>query len=209
VTDEDFLLVSLARHCLQKNSYGLLRAFAAVAQQRPTARLIIAGRPDDPAYALQLVHLRDRLRCADRAHLHDHTSAPATLLAAADAYVSNSYFEGASLASIEALCQGTRVVISDVGDAREQVGDDPRRGVVVANPLADPLRVDWRTIGASRFRSQLNEAELIGAMVDAVDLGPDGHDARLALRAESLQRFNADRVLDEHARVLAEAVGRF
>src|SRR5206468_9555402 len=121
VPDDAFLFVSLARHCLQKNSYGLLRAFAKAAEVRPSARLIIAGRPDDLAYARQLVQLRNRLGCAERIRLYDHSSAPTTLLAAADTYISDAYFEGASLASIEALCQGTRVVISDVGDAREQV----------------------------------------------------------------------------------------
>lgn len=59
---------------------------------------------------------------------------------------------------------GLPVVLSDVGMAREQIGDDPRRGYLVANPLGDPLCVDWESMGAACYRPQVNRDEFATAM---------------------------------------------
>ena len=101
-TDE-FLFVSLARYCLQKNTYALLQAFADVAQRCAEVHLLVAGRPDDPVYTRQVGLLAGRLPCASRVHLRGHHPDPAALLAAADAFVLDSFFEGWSLASMEAF----------------------------------------------------------------------------------------------------------
>jgi glycosyltransferase involved in cell wall biosynthesis len=44
LTDE-YVLVSLGRHVLQKNSYRLIAAFAELAQRHPQAHMVIAGAP--------------------------------------------------------------------------------------------------------------------------------------------------------------------
>jgi glycosyltransferase involved in cell wall biosynthesis len=97
LTDE-YVFVSLARHCQQKNSYGLLAAFGELARRHPGAHLVLAGKPDQPRYYRQMLRLRDELPCRDRVHLRDHAVAPAELLAAADGFVLDSFFEGWSLA---------------------------------------------------------------------------------------------------------------
>lgn len=204
LTDE-YLFVSLARHCVQKNSYGLLSAFGELALHRPEVHLVIAGRPDDARYYRQVLRLRDSLPCRDRIHLRDHVAAPAELLAAADGFVLDSFFEGWSLASMEALFVGLPVVLSDVGGAREQIGGDPTRGYLVANPLGDPLSVDWVSVGAARFQAQINRDEFATAMECLVaDREEYLHD-RERLAAESADRFSADVWLARHAAVLRAA----
>jgi len=198
----EYVFVSLARHCQQKNSYGLVAAFAELAQRRPEAHLVIAGKPDQPRYYRKMVRLRDELPCLDRIHLRDHAAAPAELLAAADGFVLDSFFEGWSLASMEALFAGLPVVLSEVGGAREQIGDDPDRGHLVANPLGDPLAVNWQSLAAARFRPQVNRDELVTAM-DRLIADREHHLAnRERLAAESAARFNADACLAQHAAVL-------
>ena len=163
LTDE-YLFVSLARHCLQKNSYGLVAAFGEAARRRPEAHLVIAGQLQDLRYHRKVLQLRDSLPCRDRIHLRDHAAAPGELLAAADGFVMDSFYEAWSLASMEALYIGVPVVLSDVGGAREQVGDDPARGYVVANPLGDPLEVGWEAMAKMQYRPQVNREELAAAM---------------------------------------------
>jgi glycosyltransferase involved in cell wall biosynthesis len=198
----EYVFVSLARYCLQKNSYGLLSAFAELARNRPDVHLVIAGRPDDVRYYRQTLRLRDRLPCRDRIHLRDHMAAPAELLAAADGFVLDAFFEGSQLVSMEALCMGVPVVLSDAGTAREQIGDDPRRGYLVANPLGDPLRVNWESMGAARYRSQVNRDEFAAAMEHLVANREDYLRGRERLAAESAVRFSADACLARHAAVL-------
>ena len=202
----EYLFVSLARHCLQKNSYGLVTAFGEFAQKYPEAHLVIAGRPDDIRYYRQVLRLRDSLSCRERIHLRDHVSAPAELLAAADGFVLDSFFEGWSLASMEALFAGVPVVLSDVGGAREQIGDDPSRGCLVSNPLGDPLSVDWESVGATRYRMQPNRDELVAAMERLVDDREYYLSGREHLAAESAARFSAHSCLERHAAVLHAVV---
>jgi glycosyltransferase involved in cell wall biosynthesis len=198
----EYVFVSLARHCQQKNSYGLITAFAEVARHRPEAHLVIAGRPDQLRYYRHLVRLRDDLPCRDRIHLRDHASAPAQLLAAADGFVLDSFFEGWSLASMEALFAGLPVLLSEVGGAREQIGDDPERGYLVPNPLGDPLAVDWASVGAARYRPQVNRAELNRAMERLITDREFYLHNRERLAAESAARFSAEVCLTRHAAVL-------
>ena len=200
--------MSLARHCMQKNSYGLVAAFAELARQLPEVHLVIAGRPDDLRYYRRVVRLRDSLPCGDRIHLRDHAAAPAELLAAADGFVLDSFFEGWSLASMEALFAGVPVVVSDVGGAREQVADDPHRGYLISNPIIDPLRVDWESVRAACYRAQANRDELVAAMRQLVTDREEYLLHRERLAAESRTRFSADAFLARHVSVLrAVAVG--
>ena len=199
---DEFLFVSLARHALVKNGYALVDAFGEVAARHKNAHLLIAGRPDNPVHMTQLGQLRSRLDCRDRVHLRDHSPSPGALLAAADAFVMDSYSEGWSLATMEALCAGIPVVSSDVGGAREQIGEDGKRGMVVPNPLGDPLAVDWRVIGNSLYTAQGNRAALVAAMSTVVENRNEWAGRRDALRAESLARFHPDHALEGHAREL-------
>jgi glycosyltransferase involved in cell wall biosynthesis len=203
---DQYVFLSLARHSLQKNAYGLVAAFADLAGRHPEAHLIIAGRPDTPAYLSQVARLRDGLACRDRIHLRDHYPDPSELLALADGFVLDSFFEGWSLASMEALCIGVPVVLSDVAGAREQVGLDGARGHVVANPAGDALHINWETIRAARFARQGNREALVEAMSSLVAGRHERLDARDELRAESATRFRPDVCARRHMLALRVAV---
>lgn len=200
----EFLFVSLSRYSSQKNTFALVAAFEEVAGMRPQARLAIAGRPDDSYYLLRVQSLLRNLRCRDKVQLRDHLSLPGSLLAASDAFVLDSYFEGWSLASMEALHAGVPVVVTDVGGAREQVGT-AGRGILVPNPLGDPSTVDWGSIGRTRFKAQENRERLVEAMVRMIDERELWFGLRDSLAEESRQRFSLDRMLAAHATVLRAA----
>lgn len=204
---DEFLFVSLARHSLQKNGYALASAFDEVAAAVPGAHLLVCGRSDDRSYTAQVVALKQRLPHGDRLHLRDNTPHVATLLAAADAFALDSFFEGWSLSSMEALASGLPVVMSDVGGAREQLAGGPRKGTLVANPLGDPLAVDWTTIGAARFRDQANRAELVAAMT-ALARGTLPVDSRADIAADSLARFDDELCVRRHAHAIVATAER-
>jgi len=202
----EFLFVSLARYALQKNTFGLVEAFSDVARTCPDAHLLVAGAIVDPLYFEQVRRLRDGSPYASQIHLHGPCPDVSTVLAAADAFVLDSFFEGWSLASMEALFAGLPVVVSEVGGAREQVGENGRRGYVVGNPLGDPEAVDWPSMGHARFRSQVNRAALIEAMCTIVADRDRWREAREDLKAESANRFSIDVCVQRYADVLTDVV---
>ena len=203
---DEFLFVSLARYVFQKNGYGLVAAFADVAREHPDAHLLMAGRPDDLMYTEQIRKLRDALPQRNQLHLRQHLPNPSPLLAAADCFVLNSFFEGWPLASMEALSAGLPVIMSDVGGAREQIGDDGSRGYVVSNPIGNPELVSWRAAGRLRFETQLNKTALVNAMLSVIRDREHWAQVRPRLAAASQQRFNARACAEQYARLLRDAV---
>lgn len=201
----EFLIVSLARHCLQKNTYALVGAFGEVARWRSEAHLVVSGELEHARYYRRVRRRRESLPCRDRIHLRANAPAPAALLAAADAFALDSFFEGWPLAPMEALCAGVPVVLSDVGGAREQIGGERSRGFLVGNPLGDPLAVDWESAAAARFRPQPNREQLTEAMERVIaDRRTYARD-RSDLARESAERFSPERCVRRHAEVLRAA----
>jgi glycosyltransferase involved in cell wall biosynthesis len=205
---DEFLFVSLARYCLQKNAFGLVRAFDDVARRHAAAHLLISGRVDDDAYYAQVSAAVERSSVKGHVHMRDHCPAPSILFAAADAFVLNSFFEGWALASMEALTFGLPVVVSEVGGAREQVGEDGSRGFLVPNPLGDPLSLDWQRMRVAAFRDQANLDYIVDAMSSVVSSREEWARRRQSLQHESVERFSAERCLLQHAEVLRQAAGR-
>jgi glycosyltransferase involved in cell wall biosynthesis len=205
---EEYVFLSLARHCMQKNSFGLISAFDEVVAQYPNAHLVIAGRRDDSAYFAQVERLRASLKCQERVHLRDHYADPSELLTLADGFVLDSFFEGWSLASMEALYAGVPVVLSDVGGAREQVGAGGFRGHLVANPLGDPINIDRDKLWRARFSRQVNREALVDAMSSLVSNRDYYFFNRERLKEESAMRFAPDVCLRSHALVLTNAAER-
>ena len=207
--DDRFLFVSLARQCLQKNTYGLVAAFSEMERRFQTgAQLIIAGRSDDSGYTRQVLDLIKRTDLSERVFLRDHIRDPALLLAAADAFVLNSFFEGWSLASMQALAAGLPVVMSEVGGAREQIGGDIENGILVGNPAGDPLKVNWDVIGRLRFTKQINREEIVNAMYQISSEGQYWSGRRAAIAADTAARFDELTCLKMHAEVLLRFSGR-
>lgn len=205
---DEYLFLSLGRHCMQKNSYGLITAFGDVASLYPKAHLVVAGKVDEPRYYRRVAQLREKMPCRDRIHLRDHIQAPEKLLAAADGFVLDSFFEGGPIVSMEALVAGIPVVITDVGNAREQIAGERSRGYVVANPLGDPMKADWASSAAAQYSPHSNREELATAMQVLVANRHEYLANRGRLAAQSATRFNSGLWLARHAAVLrAAAVG--
>lgn len=214
--EEDFLFVSLARHATQKNTYGLVAAFGEVARRFPRAHLAIAGGMGAPGYVRRVLRLRDSLPGRDRIHIRGHLGNRWGLLAAADGFVLNSFFEGWALTPMEALCTGVPVVLSEVAGAWEQVGGDPfersggdrARGLVVPGPAGDPTAVTWDTIRDARYAPQANHEAVVAAMGQLIEHREWYSENRKALAEESADRFSGDVCAGRHAAVLRRAVTR-
>jgi glycosyltransferase involved in cell wall biosynthesis len=150
----------------------LLRAFARVLEQRPDARLVIAGQGGN--------HIEDRL---GRLTAELEIAAAVTfvgfrkdvpeVMRALDVYALSSSDEGFSLTTVQAMATGLPVVATRCGGP-EEILSDPRHGVLVANGdpaalaegLLDLLGDDERAVAMGRrARDHVLKTYSIEAMV--------------------------------------------
>ncbi|MCF4119983.1 glycosyltransferase [Antribacter sp. KLBMP9083] len=198
----DLVVVSLARYDAQKNVPGLVRSFARALRAEPRLRLVVAGGVAD------VVEHRwaDAERVASGASARVHLLGPsdsATLLAAADAFVLGSFFEGWSVAATEAVVAGLPVVLSDVGGAAELAALAPGRVTVVPPPTGDAPLTDGAVRAARRRRHQDNEEALAAALA--------GLPARVGSVAPDeglVAVLSAEEMVARHAALLRDVTGR-
>jgi glycosyltransferase involved in cell wall biosynthesis len=203
--DEEFVFLSLSRYSLQKNIVGLVSTFDAVARAHIDAHLLIAGHISDPIHFAQAASKASSQHSSNQIHLREHTTAPAVLLAAADAFVLDSFFEGWALAPQEALLAGLPVITSETGGAIEQVGSGGTRGFVVPNPTGSTDLVDWETMRLAANRRQANATALEEAMNLVVRDRRQWSERRAAIRLESASRFKPKLCAEAHAMALRRA----
>jgi glycosyltransferase involved in cell wall biosynthesis len=203
---DEFVFLCLARYDSQKNIPGLVRAFGVAGAARPKAHLIVAGHAADRLEYRWAESLRRSLGpVASQVHLLTHSDS-ATLLAAADAFVLDSFFEGWPLGATEAVTAGLPLIVSEVGGARELVGPDGQRGIMVPNPCGNALEVSQRTVRmARRARRQVNEEAVADALVRTVDDGALWAERRAAIATEASTLFGWQRTIHGHADVISAA----
>jgi glycosyltransferase involved in cell wall biosynthesis len=200
---DDVVFVCLARYDAQKNSTGTVASFLSCVAAGVPAQLVIAGEPSDWVEFRRADAIRRGSRNADRVHLLA-TSDARTLLAAADAFVLNSFFEGWPVAATEAWSAGLPLILSDVGGARELVARDPSRCVLIANASGASSAVTDQRVERARWRAthQRNSSELGDAIQYVVDRV---HCERAVPVAPLEASDGVDAMVEAHARVLRDA----
>lgn len=165
--DDEIVFVSLARYDAQKNITGLVSSFLS-SVHNPRVRLVVAGEPSDWAEVRRADAIRRCSPSAERVSLLATSDARA-LLAAADGFILDSFFEGWPVAATEAAAMGVPLVLSDFGGASELVNRDPANSVLIANASGSAGAVSDAAVARARrrCRRQPNAAEL-GAAIDAV-----------------------------------------
>ncbi|MCL2515527.1 MAG: glycosyltransferase [Microbacteriaceae bacterium] len=194
IADDDVLVVALQRYSDQKNPAGLVDAFLLAAEGDPRLRLVVAGAPDNWLEYRRADQLRRGHPAGDRVHLLGDSD-PATLLTAADAFALDSFAEGGPLSALEAAAFGVPVVLSDVGFARELLGEVGGRGALV--PRANDGFTGAMISAERRRRHQSNRDEFAAAIGRAAHLD----------RGEPAvpERFSERAMVAAHARILKEA----
>lgn len=137
--DEE-VVVTVGRQEYQKGQKHLLEAFARVARARPSARLLLVGRPGNASQDLARVHRR--LELGDRVRFLGYRDDVPDVLAGADLFVFPSLYEGQGGALVEAMALGLPVVATDIPSTRE-VTEEGRNALLVPiespRPLADAM----------------------------------------------------------------------
>lgn len=147
------LVLSMARFVPQKNLCVLLRAWRAVVNEVPNARLALVGQGAEKRTLL--THARDLM--PEKVTFIDWTENPAGAMKAADVYALSSDYEGWGRVCIEALAAGTPLVTTDVGCVGEVVVHE-ESGLVVLPRDVDVLTCALvRVLRDEALRTKLKE----------------------------------------------------
>jgi glycosyltransferase involved in cell wall biosynthesis len=126
---------SVSRYFWIKNIDGLIRAFAAVAREEPSAKLVVVG-DGDRSEAMQLI---ERLGLETRVVLCGPLDDVAEAYAAFDLLVQPALAESFGQAIVEGMAMRKPVLSTPVGVAPEVI-EDGRSGFLAAGP--DPAQLD-------------------------------------------------------------------
>ncbi|MGV8978119.1 MAG: glycosyltransferase family 4 protein [Cellulomonas sp.] len=202
------VLLCLARYDAQKNVPGLVAAFLDAALERPHLHLVVAGSPSDWLEYARADALRRSHAAGDQVHLLGHSD-PGTLLAAADAFILDSFFEGWPVSATEAATVGLPLILADAGGAAELIGPDHERGLLVPNAAGAADRISDRAVcrARRRVRAQPNRAEVSAAMRAVADRRDVWAARRDELAAAGRQEFSAAFMITRHAAAIRSAAG--
>lgn len=154
----------------RKNQVLLVEALAAMTDAR--AFVVFVGDGDDTELRATI----ERLGVGDRVRVHGYSRAARRIAAAADVLVLPSRSEGQPIAVLEAFCDGTLVVVSDIPELAELVSDGVtgfRFSAGQAASLADvlggvaTLPPSTRRVLRERARSRYATQFTVPAMADA------------------------------------------
>ncbi|MEN6533283.1 MAG: glycosyltransferase [Bryobacteraceae bacterium] len=120
-SDEDRLIISVARLDPQKNPRALVAAFAQAFAGNPRWKLLLVGDGSLREAVQQDVR---NLDIADRVHLLGVRSDVAEALSASDAFALASHWEGNPISVMEAMAAGLPPVVTSVGGVPELVNHD-------------------------------------------------------------------------------------
>ena len=203
---DEIVFVHVGRFCIQKNLVGLVDAFAGLLDENRRVRLILVGGQDDAAYTNEVRARAGDLIRRGAIKVLPFTTDPGLVLSAADAYVSNAFFEGWTLAATEALWVGRPVILSDCGSARELIGDESQRGTLIPNPGGDPGTITWHDVRSPSAAVTARNRAAIGVAARTFAVQRDEWAARAdEIAQHAREHWSAGRMVAQYAGVLRRA----
>jgi phenylacetate-CoA ligase len=141
------IVLSVGSLAPEKDTLGLLEAFAMLRRKLPQAVLVCAGAPRDPAYWEQVQTAARQLGLQSRVYFPGKVVEAWRLMAAADVFCLASRTEAMPNVIVEAMSQQVPIVATAVGDVGRILRDrhtallvEPGRPQMLAEALWESLR---------------------------------------------------------------------
>lgn len=150
--EDESVVGSIGRLTAQKGYEYLLKAFKMVLGDKPETRLIIVGDGDERS---SLEEIAKDLGIRKKVIFTGIRRDIPNLLWLFDVFVLSSLWEGQPITIIEAMAAGKAIVVTDVGDNAEILGQG-KRGLIV--PSKDPVSL------ANSITLLLNDRQLAGRL---------------------------------------------
>lgn len=119
-SEREATVAMAARYSSQKDHATLIKAFALVIKQRPSARLDLLGG-GKKSWQRKARRMMESLQLQSVAHMHGHVSDMPDMLSRHQVFVLSTHYEGIGLAVIEAMACGCACIATDVVGVRELI----------------------------------------------------------------------------------------
>jgi glycosyltransferase involved in cell wall biosynthesis len=143
VSDDTFVLASVARLDPVKDFMSLLEAYAEIRREVPRSRLVIVGNGSERAVLEARAEREDLAGAVDFLGMRSDVRA---LLPGADLYLNSSISEGVSITILEAMAAGVPVIATSVGGTPEVLASGAA-GILV--PPRHPARLAQAAVALS------------------------------------------------------------
>lgn len=176
--ENDIVIGTVGRTEEQKGHAVLLDAFSKL-HKRPDGKRLKLLLVGDGRLLPQLKETAERLGISEATCFPGNITRLADIYRAIDIFTMPSLWEGLSLAMLEAMAAGLPVVATDVGGARDVLGNNSQWGLLVpaydANALAGALArlldnptmaAEIATAGKQRVHANYSVASLAGKLAD-------------------------------------------
>ena len=141
----------------QKRLHDVIWAFQLLHQLVENARLVLIGSgPERDA----LSELATSLGCRDRVVFAEHREDASALMAAFDAFILGSEFEGMSNSLMEAMSVGLPCIASDIPPNRELITDGETGLLFPVGKCPDLARLSARVLSDAALADRLGQAAL-------------------------------------------------
>lgn len=117
------IVLSVGTVCREKNTIGLIHAFATLLERDPAVELICVGGVRDGAYLAAVRQAVDERGVADRVHFPGAYEDAWQLMSGADVFCLSSVTEAMPNVIVEAMSQCVPIVATRVGDVPQVLGD--------------------------------------------------------------------------------------
>jgi glycosyltransferase involved in cell wall biosynthesis len=136
LSDKDFVFLSVAAINHQKNPLGLARAFHAILEECPRAKLILLGPNYEKKLFKEFEKYISQYRLKKQIVYAGWSAEAYSYYAMADAFVCASFFEGGPLVLQEALAANLPIVTTEVGIGSTYLFKN-HKGIAVVPPPID------------------------------------------------------------------------
>lgn len=192
--DDTPAVLSVGTVCVEKDTIGLLHAFAKLRERLPAARLVLVGGVRGEAYE-RIFHkyLKDQ-DLSESVHWLGNVADAYQLMAGADVFCLASVTEGMPLVIIEAMTQGVPIVATTVGDVG-RLGEPGRAPQFVLRNRETALLVPPRAPDA-----------LADALHETLTRRQQAADRAVRARAEATTRFSTETMVRQYESLYAQFV---
>lgn len=209
ISENALVFIVVGSICARKNQLGILRAWSIFTRLwEKESLLVFVGEVTEPTYMKKI-----RWLCADR-NLEEsvmflgHRDDTGELLEASDICILDSYYEGASMAALEALCVGTPLIHSDCGNGKSLIAEE-KNGLLVLNPLCE-----IELYGAIRLRDAMNAGinqnieQLVQAMLTMAERQGEWREKREDIRGFARATWSKEKMINKYIEVFVRYIDK-